>query len=43
MCFHNVSIHRNFYKNQFKNEFARKKKAKIPGFRVPVSNFFCEL
>ena len=24
---HNVSIHRNFYQNRFKNEYARKKNA----------------
>ena len=29
-----VSIHRNFYQNQFKNEYARnKKKAQIPEFQ----------
>ena len=28
-CLHNVSIHRNFDQNQFINEYARKKKAKI--------------
>ena len=26
---HNVSIHRNVYQNQFLNEYAKKKKAKI--------------
>ena len=33
---HNVSIHRNFYQNRSINEFARKKKAKIPESRSPV-------
>ena len=29
---YNVSIHRIFYQNRFINEYARKKKAKIPEF-----------
>ena len=33
--FYNVSIHRNFYQNQFINECARKKKAKITESRSP--------
>ena len=41
MCFHNVRIHRNFYQNQFINEYARKKKANIPKFQsFAVSEFF---
>ena len=31
---YNVSVHRNFYQNQFINEYARKKMAKIPNFLV---------
>ena len=31
----NVSIHRDFYQNQFLNEYARKKKAKISESRSP--------
>ena len=34
---HNVSIHRDFEQNQFINECARKKKAKIPESRSPRS------
>ena len=40
----NVSISINFYQNQFINECAREKKAKISYFQsFPVSEFFCEM
>ena len=43
MRLHNVSIHRNFYQNQFINEYTKKIKAKISESRshgVPESRSF---
>ena len=40
---HNVSIHRNFFKNRFINECAKKKKDKIPeswSHEIPESRSF---
>ena len=41
---YNISIHGNFYQNQFINEYARKKKAKISESRSQgVTEFFSEI
>ena len=41
---HNVSIQGNFYQNQFINEYARKKKAKISWSRGNgITEFFSEI
>ena len=41
LCYHDVSIHRIFYKNKLINEYARKNVATISEYRNHGARSFC--